>query len=116
MEPQTPPSTPRKDDEHPPHQHVATPHAASPATAMAAKQYNEAMEAIASIALNSPKPPKTPRSCRSVWQSHGGGMAVPQSTKRLASSVLKFEPSMKKRKRGRSPPPPLDRDSKPKSE
>ena len=109
MEPHTPPSTP-------PHQHVATPHAASPATAMAAYQYNEAMEAIAKIALTSPKPPKTPRCCRSVWQAHGGCKAVPQSTKRLASSVVNFETSIKKRKRGSSPPPPLDRNSKPKSE
>ena len=107
MEPQTPPSTP-------PHQHVATPHAASPATAMAARQYNEAIASIASIALNSPKPPKTPRSCRSVWQAHGD-IAVPQSTKRVASSFVKFKPSMKKRKRSSSPPP-LDRNSKPKSE
>ena len=115
MEQHTPPSTPRTNDKRLPRQHVATPHTASPATAMAAQQYNEAMEEIAKIALNSPKPPKTPRSCRSVWQAHCGGMAVPQSTKRLASSVLKFELYMKKRKRSSSPPP-LDRNSKPKSE
>jgi hypothetical protein len=105
MEPRTPPYTP-------PPQHVATPHAASPATAMAAHQYNEAIKAIASIALNSPKATKTPRSCRSIWQAHGGGMAVPQLTKRLASSVVN-EPSTKKRKRSSSPHN-LDRNSKPK--
>lgn len=115
MEPHTPPSTPRTNDKRLHHHHVATPLAASPATAIAAQQYNEAMNAIASIALNSQKPPKTPRSCRSVWQAHGECMDVPKSTKRLASSVLKVEPSMNKRKRSSSPPP-LDSNSKPKSE
>ncbi len=114
MEPQTPPSTP-------PHQHVATPHAASPATAMAARQYNEAIASIASIALNSPKPPKTPRSCRSVWQAHGGGMAVPHlsaknSCSDMPSQVFNYEPAIPRKKRDRSPPPPLDRNSKPKTE
>ena len=115
MEPQTPPSTPRKNDEHLlHHQHVATPHAASPATAAAAQQYNEAMDAISRMVLESPKPLKTPRACRSVWQAHGGGMVTPQSTKRAASSVVN-KPSTKKRKRSRSPYH-LDRNSKPNAE
>jgi len=105
MEPQTPPSTPC--------QHVATPHAASPATAAAAQQYNEAMNAISRMVLESPKPLKTPRACRSVWQAHGGGMAAPQSTKKVSSSII--EPSTKKRKRSISPRH-LDRNSKPNAE
>jgi len=97
MDPQTLPSTPR--------QHVATPHAASPATAAAAQQYNEAMDAISRMVLESPKPLKIPRSCRSVWQAHGGGMAAPQTnkresislpTKRAASCFVSLDPSTKK--------------------
>lgn len=99
MDPQTPPSTPR--------QHVATPHAASPATATEAQQYNEAMDAVANMSLNSSQPLKTPRSCRSVWQAHGGGMATPQTnkresislpTKRVASCFVSLDPSTKKLK------------------
>lgn len=113
MDPRTPPSTPR--------QHVATPHAASPATATEAQQYNEAMDAISRMVLES-KPLKTPRSCRSVWQAHGGGIAAPQTnkresislpTKRAASSVI--ESSTTKRKISISPRH-LDRNSKPNAE
>lgn len=71
-------------------------------------------------AQHSPKPPKTPRSCRSVWQAHGGGMAVPHLSAKnrcsdMPSQVLNYEPAIPRSKRGRSPPP-LDRNSKPKTE
>ena len=91
MDPQTPLSTPRQQDIIS-HQHVATPHTASPSTTFEALQYNEAMNAVSKMTLNSPKKSTVPRSCRSVWQAHGGG------------------------KRGRSPLPPLDRNNKPKYE
>ena len=110
----TPPSTPRQQDAG--HENVAT-----PPTALFASQYNEAMNAISQIALHSPITPKTPKSCRSVWQAHGGWMALlPISAQNpcydMPTQVLNYEPVTPKGKRSRMSPPLLDKNGKPKEE